>query len=197
MIVRWIVLALLAVGLAHTSAAEEANVGAAQEDGAQQVAVLCTVCHGEDLIHQQRLTEEQWRATVEKMVHWGAQAQDPATREKIVSYLSSHYGPDAGSHVPPRIETQAARAAVAPLPDGPFAGGDAARGKQLYDHDCIACHGPTGRGQIGVNLVDRYVLYRASDFATMARKGRGLMPGRPLDDAQIGDLLAYLRELPR
>ena len=148
MITRWMVLALLGVGLAHPSAADEAPVGAEEEEAAQQVAVRCTVCHGEDLIRQQRLTEEQWRATVEKMIRWGAQAQD--VKETLVTHLSRHYGPDAGPYAPRAVEPQAARAAVAPLPDGPFAGGDAGRGRRIYEQDCLACHGPNAGGQIGV-----------------------------------------------
>ena len=130
------------------------------------------------------------------MARWGAQAQDAAVKEAIVSHLSSRYGPGAGSFAPRRIETRTARAAVEPLPDEAYAGGDADRGRQIYDQDCVACHGPTARGQIGINLVDRSILYRASDFAAMARKGRGLMPGRQIDDAGVADLLAYLRSLP-
>ena len=182
-------LALLAVGLPTASAAEES--------GAQYVETYCTVCHGEDLIHQQRLSESQWSAEVDKMAAWGAQVQDAAMKQTLVSYLAEHYGPEAGAFAPGRIEPQAARAAVEPQPDEPFRGGDVARGKQLYSQNCMACHGPTARGQIGVNLVDRYMLYRAHDFAAMARKGRGLMPGLPIDDAGVADLLAHLRELRR
>ena len=184
----WMLLLLLAVGLPSASVAEE--------KGAQYVETYCTVCHGEDLIHQQRLTESQWRAEVDKMAAWGAQVQDAAMQQTLVSYLAEHYGPESGVFAPGRIEPQAARAAVEPQSDKPFGGGDVARGKQLYAQNCMACHGPSARGQIGVNLVDRYMLYRARDFAAMARKGRGLMPGRPVDDAGVADLLAYLRSLP-
>ncbi|MDJ0848505.1 MAG: c-type cytochrome [Myxococcota bacterium] len=188
--VRWMLLVWLAATLPGT--------GVAEEVGAQHVATFCTVCHGEDLIHQQRLGEEQWRATVEKMVGWGARVEGAAMKETLVSYLAKNYGPDAGPLPLRRIETQAARAAVAPLPDDPFAGGDATRGKQRFDQDCAVCHGPAARGQLGVNLVDRYLLYRAPDFATTLREGkRQLMPGRTIDDAGVADLLAYLRTLPR
>ena len=187
---RTILIALIALGLSDASVAAD--------EGAQHVTTYCTVCHGDDLIHQQRLTEKQWRATVEKMVRWGAQASAEPVKDAIVSHLASHYGPDAGAHSPRRIETQAARAAVAPLPDGPFAGGDAARGQEYYSKDCIACHGPTADGQLGINLVDRYLLYRAPDFAKIMREGKApIMPGRTVDDAGIADLLAYLRTLPK
>ncbi len=187
---RWMLLAFLAVGLPLA--------GTADEEGAEHVAAYCTVCHGDDLIHQQRLTEEQWRATIEKMVAWGAQAKQADLQDKLVSYLAANFGPDAGPFSPARVEAQTARAAVEPLPDDPFGGGDASRGKQLYSQDCIACHSPTAVGLIGLNLVDRYLLDRAHDFATIVREGRPpWMPGRPMDDAGVADLLAYLRTLPR
>ena len=187
---RWMLLGLLVIALPGASVAEL--------DGAQYVAANCTRCHGEDLIHQQRLSEKQWRATVEKMVGWGALVPDADTRQALAAYLAAHYGPDAGPFAPARIESQAARAAVAPLPDDPFGGGDAARGKQRFEQDCVACHGPAAGGQLGVNLVDRYLLYRAPEFATTLREGkRQMMPGRPIDDAGVADLLAYLRTLPQ
>ncbi len=187
---RYLLLALLGVALPGT--------GLAEEEGAQYVAAFCTVCHGADLIHQQRLTEKQWRAEVDKMVGWGARVEGDAMKETLVAYLAKNYGPDAGSGAVRRIETRVAQSAVAPLPDDAYGGGDAARGKQRFDQDCVACHGPDARGQLGVNLVDRYLLYRAPEFATILREGkRELMPGRPMDDAGVADLLAYLRTLPR
>ncbi len=186
---RWMLLALLALGLPRA--------GLAEPEGAQYVEALCTRCHGADLIHQQRLGEQKWRATVEKMISWGALVEDGA-KETLIAYLSENYGPAAGSFERQRIEPEAAQAAVAPLSDGSFGGGDATRGEQRFARDCAACHGPEARGQLGVNLVDRYLLYRAPEFATILREGkRQLMPGRPLADPEVADLLAYLRTLSR
>jgi len=60
---------------------------------------------------------------------------------------------------------------------------------------CAPCHAEDGRGaEVGVNLVDRPLLYRAADFARWVRVGRGRMPGfKDVGDAQIADLLAHLR----
>lgn len=171
-----------------------ASASAAEEEGAEVVAALCSSCHGPDLIRQQRLTKEQWRATVDKMVSWGAQADDDDLKRSLVTYLSANFGPDAGPYAPKRISPSAAVAALQPLPDGPFAGGDAARGKKLYDADCAGCHGANAKGELGLALVDKYFLYRAPDFAKIVRDGRGeLMPGRPMDDEGVAAILAYLR----
>lgn len=184
----------VAIGLTVLLSGIEAR---ADDDGAEAVEALCAVCHRSDLIHQQRLDEKQWRATVDKMVSWGAQADDDDLKDMLVAYLSSNYGPDAGPFVPKRVASGVARAEIIALPDGPFAGGDAERGKALYDGDCSGCHAANGRGELGLNLVDMYFLYRAADFAQIVRNGRGeMMPGRPMDDAGVGDLLAYLRRFP-
>ncbi len=189
---RCMLLALLTLGLP--------GAGGAEEQGAQVLSTYCNVCHREDLVHQQRLSEKQWHATVDKMVRWGAPLNDAAMKETLVSYLAERYGPDAGPPAQRRIAPHTARAAVAPLPDAPFGDGDAARGEQLFGRSCVACHGPDARGQIGVNLVDRYLLDRAREFATIVREGKGkdqLMQGQPIDAAGIADLLAYLRGLAR
>jgi len=59
------------------------------------------------------------------------------------------------------------------------------------------CHGADGRGSVqGTNLVDRPLLYRASEFAEAVQRGRGRMPAFTLyKDQEIGALLAYLRPL--
>lgn len=168
----------------------------AEEDGAEYVAALCSSCHGPDLIRQQRLTKDQWRATVDKMVSWGAQADDADLKRTLVSHLSAEYGPAAGPFQPERVSPTDASAALAPLPDGVFANGDASKGKELYVADCAGCHGADARGELGLALVDKYFLFRAADFAAIVRNGRGeLMPGRPMDDPGVAALLAYLRGL--
>ena len=169
----------------------------AEEDGAEYVAALCSSCHGPDLIRQQRLTKDQWRATVDKMVSWGAQADDADLKRTLVSHLSAEYGPDAGPFRPERVSPRDASAALSPLPDGVLANGDAAKGKGLYAADCAGCHGADARGELGLALVDKYFLFRAPDFAAIVRNGRGeLMPGRSMDDSGVAALLAYLRGLP-
>jgi DMSO/TMAO reductase YedYZ molybdopterin-dependent catalytic subunit len=50
----------------------------------------CLRCHGEEVMGQQRLTEAQWNAEVEKMVRWGA-AIRPSEKSAILEYLIKRY----------------------------------------------------------------------------------------------------------
>ena len=52
----------------------------------------CLVCHGDDVIRQQRLTHAQWNREIDKMTAWGADV-DEDTREELVNYLLSIAGP--------------------------------------------------------------------------------------------------------
>ncbi|MGH2399574.1 MAG: molybdopterin-dependent oxidoreductase, partial [bacterium] len=52
----------------------------------------CSVCHGEDIVRQQRLTRAQWEAEINKMIGWGARV-DGDDRDALLDYLSSTYGP--------------------------------------------------------------------------------------------------------
>jgi cytochrome c oxidase cbb3-type subunit 3 len=82
--------------------------------------------------------------------------------------------------------------------------GDAERGAQIYETFCAACHGPggKGRGKVG-SIVD------ASYLATVSEQGlrtrvivgvpelgapdwRGNLPGRPMTEQQVSDVVAWL-----
>ena len=58
-----------------------------------KVEAGCYACHSADLIAQQRLTEKQWTAAVEKMIRWGA-AVDEKDKAAMIAYLSKHFGPE-------------------------------------------------------------------------------------------------------
>jgi hypothetical protein len=58
-----------------------------------KVEAACYACHSADLIVQQRLTEKQWTAAIEKMIRWGAPVKDE-DKSAIIAYLSKHFGPD-------------------------------------------------------------------------------------------------------
>lgn len=58
--------------------------------GKAEVEAACYACHSADLLVQQRLTEKQWIASVEKMVRWGS---SDANKDLMVKYLSRHFGP--------------------------------------------------------------------------------------------------------
>jgi mono/diheme cytochrome c family protein len=163
--------------------------------GPELVQNDCLSCHTKQMLEQQRLTPKQWGAVVKKMTGWGAPVEE-GTSEILVSYLAAHYGTDAGAYDPPTLTAAQAAAALAPLDDGPFANGDAARGAALYRDRCAACHGQDGRGQLGVVLVDRPLLKRASDLADVIRRGKGRMaPNALMSDPEVADLLAHLRGL--
>jgi cytochrome c oxidase cbb3-type subunit III len=167
----------------------------AMAEGKAIVAAACLSCHGEDLLAQQRLPKEKWAATVKKMTGWGANL-DSTDTAALVTYLAAMYGPDAGPWQPPPISAAAAQSALEPEPDGAYAGGDGARGREVYVAKCSACHGQNARGDVGVNLVERPLLYRAEEVAATVRKGRGKMAALPrTTDKDIGDILAHLRTL--
>ncbi|MCG3179791.1 MAG: hypothetical protein BIFFINMI_02135 [Phycisphaerae bacterium] len=87
----------------------------------------------------------------------------------------------------------------------PLAGGDSARGGQLFAQLCSACHGQAGEGGLGPALSNPSFQRAASDelIAATIVNGRAdtAMPAfqRPgtagLTDAEVRDLLAWLRTL--
>ena len=176
----------------------QANAAVAAANGGELVTGACLSCHTEEMLAQQRLPKEKWAAVVKKMASWGANL-DPTDTEALVLHLSRTYGPDAGPWEPVALPFASATEALDPTPDGIFAGGDAAKGKGLFVERCSACHGPEGRGApgaMGVNLVERPVLYRAADLAATVRRGRGKMTPLPnTSDADVKDILAHLRTL--
>jgi hypothetical protein len=53
----------------------------------------CLACHSADMVWQQRLTEKQWAANVNKMIGWGAEV--PAEqKDALTAYLLQNFGPD-------------------------------------------------------------------------------------------------------
>ncbi|MBX3203441.1 MAG: c-type cytochrome [Labilithrix sp.] len=177
-----------------TDAAIAEPAGLSPEEGRALVKGACLSCHSEEMLAQQRLTHAQWTKTVTKMVAWGANLE-PKDTAPLTEWLAATYGPDAGAYEPAAIDVDAAAAELAALPDGPYANGDAERGRALYTDRCSGCHGPDARGHIGVRLVDRPLLYRAPEVAETIRRGRGKMAPMTMSDGEIGDVLAHLRGL--
>ena len=52
----------------------------------------CSVCHGEDVIRQQRLNRAQWDRELNKMTGWGAKL-NASDRESLLDYLFNNFGP--------------------------------------------------------------------------------------------------------
>lgn len=164
------------------------------EDGRTLMKNACLSCHSEEMLAQQRLTEAQWTKVVTKMVGWGANLE-PKDTGALIAWLSQRYGPDAGPYAPATIDVAAASAELAALPDGPYANGNAEHGHAVYTERCSGCHGADARGHIGVRLIDRPFLYRASELAETIRRGRGKMTPIALSDPEIADVVAHLRQL--
>jgi len=171
-----------------------ASSASAMLDGRSLVTSACLSCHTEEMLAQQRLTEAQWTKTVTKMVGWGANLE-PHEVKPLALYLSASYGLDAGAFEPAAVPAAEAVSELVPQDDAPFPPGDAERGRAFFTDRCAGCHGTEARGHIGVNLVERPILYRAADLAKTVRKGRGKMVAMPLTDAEVGDVLAHLRRL--
>ena len=156
----------------------------------------CLACHTGEMLDQQRLTAGQWTANVKKMQGWGAPLEAEETA-LVAAWLASRYGLDAGPYEAAAAAPADVEAAIAPTPDGDYKGGDEQRGKAFYAAACLSCHGPDAKGAaVGINLVDRPILYRAAEFAEVVKKGRNKMPEAPgAQTADIASLLVYLRSL--
>ena len=59
--------------------------------GKAQTEAACLRCHSADMLAQQRLTDKQWTATVEKMVRWGAVVSEK-DKPVIIAYLAKRFG---------------------------------------------------------------------------------------------------------
>jgi cytochrome c6 len=85
-----------------------------------------------------------------------------------------------------------------------FGQGDAA---SLYKAKCSACHGPDGKGdtpagkKLGARDFASPEVQKEADeeLVAIATKGKNKMPGygTSLKDAQIKDLVAYIRDLAK
>ncbi|HXX74543.1 MAG TPA: c-type cytochrome [Nitrospiraceae bacterium] len=186
------------LGLAVITSAEEENLATVSVSLAPRAEGLilarCSVCHSADLIVQQRLPLVRWEATVEKMRHWGAEiSKDEA--ELLVRYLSARYHPGAPDRVPP-LNHEIGK--TEPLTQEPAAGGRmvgvAARGADIFAHNCQACHGTGAMGGMGPKLAKNPILTQEDLFWETVLHGRGPMPawGSVLNQQEIADIHAWL-----
>jgi cytochrome c oxidase cbb3-type subunit 3/ubiquinol-cytochrome c reductase cytochrome c subunit len=89
-----------------------------------------------------------------------------------------------------------------PLDEGPVKG-DAARGAQVYQSECVVCHGARGRGGPNIHLGDAELLASASNgflrFAILkGRSGTRMPPFEQKLGAQgVEDVVSFLRSLER
>ncbi len=59
----------------------------------------CLNCHSADMTLQQRLTDKQWTAEIEKMAGWGAVVPEEQ-KAALVAYLAEHFGPENDRFAP-------------------------------------------------------------------------------------------------
>lgn len=181
-------------------------VADAQEEDLDSVSVVlgpraegliiarCSVCHSADLITQQRLPRVRWEATVEKMMHWGAELSNEEA-QLLTRYLAARYHPGAPDTLPP-LEHEMGKAE--PLKQdsgvqGPITG-VASRGAGIFEHNCQACHGAGAIGGMGPRLAKNPILKHEDVFWETVLYGRGPMPawGSVLTQQDIADLYSWL-----
>jgi len=192
---------LIGIGIRLTSALGESidvaeGVGEIPTTERQALGLLharCEVCHSADLITQQRLDKEHWTAIVTKMVHWGAQVS-PAEQAVLLSYLVTHYHPDA----PPERRSAKGTSPSSGL-QGPasYPTGEPHRGQALFAANCLACHGAGAVGMVGPRLAAKPILREPERFWEIVLEGRGAMPPwrEALNPQEIADILAWLKTL--
>jgi len=189
----------LTLGLTVFTAAQEEDRASLSPAASRQAATLimarCAVCHTTDLISQQRLPEDRWIATVDKMVHWGAElSKEEATA--VLGYLVARNHPGAVEGLP-TIEQELAQSRPASDPgagaDGPLTG-LSTRGAGLYARNCQACHGEGATGGVGPKLARNMILKNEGAFWETVLHGRGPMPawGAVLSHQDIADIHAWL-----
>jgi cytochrome c oxidase cbb3-type subunit 3 len=164
----------------------------AKEMGQRLFLTYCSQCHGSDAKGARgfpNLTDNDWLfggtpAQIKESIQKGRDAMMPAKGVKpdlngdqikdLASYVKSLSGLASDS-----IRAQ--------------------RGKELFGPACSACHGPDGKGMVGVapNLADKTWLYSSSEDVIIETitKGRvNRMPafGEFLGDAKVHLLTAYV-----
>lgn len=155
----------------------------------------CSVCHSADLITQQRLAPAKWEATIDKMVHWGA---DVSKEEAalLAGYLAARYHPDAPDEIPaPAVGAEPLRVDAQPVTGHPE--GDPGRGEIVFARNCQACHGASAAGGMGPQLAGNPILGDEGRFGDTVRHGRGAMPPweAVLHPQEIEDIRAWLNRL--
>ena len=104
--------------------------------GKETFSKVCSACHGLDLATGQKKTAEEWKATVDKMAGYGAEASDKDF-EAIVAYLAKNFGPgdkDKSQAGVPNDAKVASNVTAKEMPDG--------QGKEIILRECTACHLP-------------------------------------------------------
>lgn len=161
-----------AIGLAGCSRELQHNLmsggTSSAAKGEEVMRAQCLVCHGTDLIEQQRLAKAGWTREVEKMVRWGANVSD-AEKEPLIEYLTSRFGP--------RPHAAAASSQPQPTPEAK----SVARGAAIFKAKCLICH--------QADLIEQQRLARAGWVREVEKMTRW---GADVSDAEKEPLVDYL-----
>ncbi|HQR12940.1 MAG TPA: c-type cytochrome [Nitrospira sp.] len=192
----WLCLMLVMVVITAAQEDDRASLSPLQSRrAATLIMARCAVCHTTDLISHQRLPEDRWTATVEKMVHWGADLSQEETA-LVLHYLVARNHPGAADELPSIEQELSMTQSIvnqSAATDGPLPGVPA-RGAGLYMHNCQACHGEGAAGGVGPKLAGNMILKHEGAFWETVLHGRGPMPawGAVLSQQDIADIHAWL-----
>jgi mono/diheme cytochrome c family protein len=135
----------------------------------------------------------------------------------LAACTSPHQLPEAPTPIPRLVPATLPPSEAQPTPppsgtepmatpsgDGEPAGaGDAAQGQQVFDANCSVCHTLTDEPKVGPGLAGLYAEqaqlpngqpFSDENMREWIRNGGGAMPGIPLGDEELTDLLAYLQQ---
>lgn len=82
---------LLAVPLFLIVAVASAVPALPEGRGVEKVRAICGLCHGLELVAQQRLDREGWNRVVDQMIVFGAPVQKEE-RQDLITYLETYLG---------------------------------------------------------------------------------------------------------
>ncbi|MCO3874442.1 cytochrome-c oxidase, cbb3-type subunit III, partial [Pseudomonas aeruginosa] len=168
----------------------------AMKMGSRMFATYCSICHGSDAkgaLGFPNLADNEWR--------WGGDPQSIETtilggRHAIMAAWGDILGEDGVKNVAAYVRTELAGLK---LPEGTKA--DVEAGKQIFSVNCVACHGPEGKGTALVgapNLTNPGAFIYGSSYAQLQqtiRHGRqGQMPAQEpyLGKEKVHILAAYI-----
>jgi mono/diheme cytochrome c family protein len=72
--------------------------------------------------------------------------------------------------------------------------GDAAAGAIVFTNACAVCHGAKGEGGSGPGMADVVPGLTDGDIVDTVQNGSGDMAAVSIDDTDLSDVLAYLRD---
>lgn len=185
--------------------------------GRDDYMVVCVSCHSPRYVMMQPLfPERQWQETVDKMAKvYGAQ-MDQDQRASIVQYLVTTHGPDSApapardedfdfASIAKPIRRPDAVPLLKPALDGAEHARAVERGAELFQQDCAACHGTTGRGDgfVGPALfrepknlaATRFSLNLLSQVLWNGKRGTAMPSWRSLPQQDLSALAAFAQSL--